>query len=41
MVKVQREKNRSEWNGDKRFGGEGGVGVLHKQRGPDGPDLPD
>ena len=33
MVRVQREKIQSGRNGDKRFEGEGGVRVLHLQKG--------
>ena len=32
-----REKIQSGWKEDKRFEGEGEVGALHWQRGPDGP----
>ena len=33
MVRELREKRHNEQKGDKRFGGEGGAGVLHWQRG--------
>ena len=35
--RVQREEIRSGRKEGKRFEGEGGAGVLHQQRGPDGP----
>ena len=34
MVRVQREKIPSGREKDKKFKGEGGVGVLHYQKGP-------
>ena len=33
MVRVQREKIQSGWKKDQRFEDEGGVGVLHYQKG--------
>ena len=38
VVRMQKEKIRSGQKGDKRFRGEGGAGVLHLQRGSDGPN---
>ena len=32
VMKVERENIKSGWKGNRRFEGEGGTGVLHKQR---------